>query len=214
MIIVSSWKEPKFNNRLIDRLIVAAESSHVEPIIIINKIDLDINGQSIKWIDLYENIGYKIFGTSVTKNLGIDNLNYELKGKTNLIWGHSGVGKSSILNSIYPGLNLKVGKISKNTSKGSHTTVTSLLSFVDEETRIIDTPGIREIDPYGIRKEDLGHYFKEFSSFICNCRFNTCTHFHEPGCVVVDAFNKGLISDERYQSYLNILDTIENDLFF
>lgn len=137
-----------------------------------------------------------------------------LKGKKNLFWGQSGVGKSSILNLLYQNLNLKVGEISNYTSKGTHTTVTSTMIYVGNETYIIDTPGVREIDPFGIRKEDLSYYFIEFKSFITNCRFNTCTHLHEPGCAIISAVKNGEISEERYDSYLRILDTVEKDINF
>ena len=214
LVIISSCKNPKFNNRLIDRLIVAAESSHVQSIIVINKIDLDKECKYKEWSELYREIGYEVFETSVLENIGSQDLKRALKGKTNLVWGHSGVGKSSLLNLLYEELNLKVGEISNYTSKGVHTTVTSIMKKVDQDTFIIDTPGIREIDPYGIRKEDLGYYFKEFGDYINVCKFNTCTHNHEPGCAVVEALNSGNISGKRYQSYLNILETIEEDLFF
>ncbi|MCX7797727.1 MAG: ribosome small subunit-dependent GTPase A [Melioribacter sp.] len=214
LIIVSSWLNPKFNNRLIDRMIVVAESSNVSPIIIINKIDLDSLNERATWSNLYKKIGYKVFETSVVNNHGIDDLREELKNKTNLFWGHSGVGKSSLLNLLYPGLNLKVGDISDYTLKGKHTTVTVLMKKVAENTFVIDTPGIREIEPYGIKKEDLCHYFKDFLDFIYNCKFNTCTHHHEPGCAVVEAVHQGKIDYERYKSYLNMLETIEEDLFF
>ena len=214
LIIVSSWLNPKFNNRLIDRMIVVAESSSVEPIIVINKIDLDSNNERTQWVNLYKHIGYNVFETSTINKFGLDELKKFLKGKTNLFWGHSGVGKSSLLNQLYPGLNLKVSEISNYTLKGRHTTVTVLMKKVDDNTYVIDTPGIREIDPYGIKKEDLCHYFKDFKDFIYNCKFNTCTHHHEPDCAVVKACNEGKINEERYKSYLNILETIEEDLFF
>ncbi len=214
LIIVSSTNSPRFNNRLIDRLIVAGESSHINPIIVINKTDLDGKKDYETWTSLYKSIGYEVFETSVLKNTGLEKLKNSLHGKANLIWGQSGVGKSSLLNSLYPDLKLKTGIISEYSSKGKHTTVTSLMRLVEENTFIIDTPGIRELDPYGIKKEDLSHYFKEFAEVNDNCRFNTCTHFHEPGCAIVEEVNKGRISGERYQSYLNILETIEEDLFF
>ncbi len=166
------------------------------------------------YTELYRRIGYKVFETSVKKVIGIEELKYHLNGKINLFWGQSGVGKSSLLNLMFPGLKLKIGEISDSTSKGKHTTVTVLLKKVDANTFIIDTPGIREIDPYGITKHDLGHYFKEFLQFITKCKFNTCTHQHEPGCAVIKAVDVGDINIERYKSYLKILDTIEEDLFF
>lgn len=214
LVIVSSAQSPRFNNRLIDRLIVAGESSHINIIIVVNKIDLDISNDTRDWNELYTKIGYQFFETSVKEQKGIDVLKKFLSGKTNLIWGQSGVGKSSLLNIIYPSLNLKVGVVSNSTSKGKHTTVTSIIKKVDDNTFVIDTPGMREIDPYGIRKEDLGHYFREFSTFSDNCRFNTCTHYHEPGCAVFEAVQNEDIHHERYQSYLNILETIEDDMNF
>ncbi len=214
LIIVSSCRSPKFNNRLIDRLIVCAESSHINPIIVLNKTDLDPHLHYEEFVKLYSSIGYKIIATSTVTKRGIDELKNSLSRKVNLIWGQSGVGKSSLLNEIFPSLNLKIGMISDSTSKGKHTTVTSLLLKFGNDTSVIDTPGIREIDPYGIREEDLGHYFKEFVPFINECKFNTCTHDHEPGCAVIKAVEEKLISAERYQSYLNLRATIEDDMNF
>jgi len=212
--IVSSVSEPKFNNRVIDRFLVSAESSYLNPLIIINKMDLEKPDSIQHWVDLYNLIGYNVLQTSVFTEEGIDELKIHLIKMKNLFWGQSGVGKSSLLNKLFPQLNLKVGDISRFSSKGTHTTVTSYMINVDEQTFIIDTPGIREIDPYGIRKEDLGHYFKEFNKYINDCKFNTCTHHHEPGCAVIKAVESGMISEYRYESYLRILDTIEDDINF
>jgi ribosome biogenesis GTPase len=212
--IVSSVSEPKFNNRVIDRFLVSAESSYLNAFIIINKMDLEKPDSMQHWVDLYNSIGYKVLQTSVFTSEGMDELKNHLVKMKNLFWGQSGVGKSSLLNKLFPQLNLKVGDISRFSSKGTHTTVTSYMISVDEQTFIIDTPGIREIDPYGIRKEDLGHYFKEFNQYINDCKFNTCTHHHEPGCAVIKAVESGMISEYRYESYLRILDTIEDDINF
>jgi len=214
VFIVTSFSQPNFNNKTVDRFLVACESSGLNVTIIINKIDLDENSLHKRWKDLYTKIGYNVIATSVKKDIGLDELKDKLPGNKNLFWGQSGVGKSSILNSLFPQLNLRVGEISNFTSKGTHTTVTSNLFYVGENTFIIDTPGVREIDPYGIKKEDLGHYFVEFAEFINQCRFNTCTHNHEPGCAVTEAVKNGLISEERYDSYLRILETIEDDINF
>ncbi|HEX9251308.1 MAG TPA: ribosome small subunit-dependent GTPase A [Ignavibacteriaceae bacterium] len=214
IFIVTSTLEPDFNNKTLDRFLVACESAHIKTSIIINKTDLADESSVKPWADLYKKIGYKVFLTSTINSTGLDYLFKSLKGKKNLFWGQSGVGKSSLLNLFYPDLNLKVGEISNYTSKGTHTTSTSVMIFVGEKTYIIDTPGVREIDPFGIRKEDLGHYFKEFENFITSCRFNTCTHHHEPGCAVIDAVENGNISEERYDSYLRILDTVEKDMNF
>lgn len=215
LFIVTSIKKPSFNNRSVDRLLVTAESSHVKPFLIINKVDIDKNDSAQKWKEFYEEIGYTVFVTSTEVEFdSFAKIESELEGKVNLFWGHSGVGKSSILNKIFPELNFKVKKISDYSNKGTHTTVTSRMELVGKDTFIIDTPGIREIDPYGITQENLSHYFNEFVKFIHDCKFNTCTHHHEPGCAVIKAVEAGKISEERYISYLNILDTIEEDLYF
>lgn len=212
VFVVASFAEPTFNNKTVDRFLVACESSNLKANLIINKIDLDTENQSNKLASFYRSIGYYTTLTSTVTNKNIEIIKNLIHGKKCLFWGPSGVGKSSLLNKIYPELNLKVAAISAYTMKGKHTTVTSRLFYMGEDTYIIDTPGIREIDPYGIKKEDLGHFFPEFKNFITACRFNTCTHYHEPGCAVVKAVENSLISEIRYDSYLRILNTIEDDM--
>lgn len=215
LVIVTSTMQPRFNNKLLDRIIVAGESAHLEVIIVINKTDLADEDEIAYWAELYGSIGYQVFPFSVKNAQGSKVEIYDhIKGKRNVFWGQSGVGKSSLLNFLYPEVNFKVGDVSTYSMKGKHTTVTSRLVKVSEDTIIIDTPGIREIDPYGISKENLSHYFLEFAPFMRECRFNTCTHYHEPGCGVVKAVEEEKISIERYESYLNLLNTIEDDLFF
>ncbi|NWF50681.1 MAG: ribosome small subunit-dependent GTPase A [Ignavibacteriaceae bacterium] len=212
--IISSTCKPDFNNKVIDRFLVIGESAHVNSIIIINKSDLNQNKFDSAWLSLYRGIGYECFLTSSVNGEGIEKIRQLMQGKKNLFWGQSGVGKSSILNKLYQHLKLNVKDVSSYSNKGTHTTVTSVLLKVEPDTYVIDTPGVREIDPFGIRKEDLGHYFKEFADFIKNCRFNTCTHNHEPGCAVIDAVENNKISTERFDSYLRILNTIEEDIIF
>ena len=214
LFIISSVSEPAFNNKVIDRFIVIGESSNIPLVIIINKTDLDKSSSVDYWIELYKKIGYETLKTSTITGEGIDRVRDLLTDKKSLFWGQSGVGKSSIFNIIYPELNLNVGEISSYTDKGKHTTVTTNMIRVEENTFIIDTPGLREIDPFGIKKEDLGHYFLDFTDYIYDCRFNTCTHFHEPGCAVVEAVNNKKISVYRYESYLRILETVEEDIIF
>ncbi len=212
LFIVSSTLKPDFNNKVIDRFIVIGESSQLNINIIINKIDL-VDKETIEdWTNLYKKIGYKVILTSKITKEGIDDLKKEITGNKNIFWGHSGVGKSSLLNSAFPGLNLEIGEISSFTDKGKHKTVTSKMIKIAADTYVIDTPGVREIDPFGIRKEDLGHYFIEYEPF--ECRFNTCTHFHEPDCGVIKAVEDGKISGIRYDSYLRILETIEEDIVY
>ena len=193
---------------------MVGESAKLNCFIVINKEDLDQENLLSEWEELYSTIGYKVIRTSAKTNIGMDKLKKLFKEKKNILWGQSGVGKSSLLNKIYPDLNLKTKLVSTFNEKGTHSTVTSTMFKVDKNTFVIDTPGIREIEPYGIRKEDLGHYFREFLPYIKNCKFNTCTHFHEPECAVIRAVEEEEISPERYDSYLKLLDTIEQDIIF
>lgn len=214
VVVIASVSNPKFNNRLVDRILVGAESSKTDVIIVINKTDLLDPSEYLDWVELYSEIGYNVKLTSVSQNDGLYELKDILSKKTNLFCGQSGVGKSSLLNSLYPNLNLKIGDVSASTQKGKHTTVSAILKDVGNSTVVIDTPGIREFAPYGIIKQDLAHYFKEFETFINNCKFNTCTHFHEPGCAVVEAVEEYEIDIQRYQSYLNLLETIDDDVLY
>ncbi len=214
LFIVNSVKNPDFNNRMLDRILVAAESGGIESKIIFNKIDLDENNVIADWEGLYSGIGYETFKTNAVTGEGLEGIKQIVSRGVSLFWGASGVGKSSILNRLFPGLNLEVGDVSDYSNKGRHTTVTVKMIKINENAFVIDTPGIREIDPYGIKKEDLGHYFRDFSEFIHDCKFNSCTHNHEPGCAVRTAVEKGLIDKRRYVSYLNILATLEEGIYF
>lgn len=212
--IITSIFSPEFNNKVIDRFLVIGESAKLNCYIVINKEDLDQLNILSEWEKFYSTIGYKVIRTSVKTNTGIHKLKKLFTGKKNILWGQSGVGKSSLLNNIYPNLNLKTKLISTFNEKGTHSTVTSTMFKVEQNTFVIDTPGIREIEPYGIRKEDLGHYFRDFLPFVKNCRFNTCTHFHEPDCAIIQAVEEEKIFPERYDSYLKLLETIEQDIIF
>lgn len=211
-LIITSVDHPPFNNKALDRFLVAGESSHIPILILLNKADLDEQNLMSDWIALYQEAGYDMRAVSADTGKGLQGLKETLEGKKSLFWGHSGVGKSSLLNMLYPSLDLKTGEISGYTDRGKHTTVTVSMNLVDKDTFVVDTPGIREIEPFGIRKEDLGHYMREFVPHIHDCRFNTCTHHHEPGCAVVQAVEDGEISLERYESYLRMLETIEEDM--
>ncbi len=210
LIIITSADQPVFNNRLTDRIIVAAESSNINVKIIINKSDIGSEEEIEDWKDIYESCGYQVIVTSVVSNTGMYELKESLSNSSNLFCGQSGVGKSSLLNGLFPKLDFKVGEVSESSKKGKHTTVASILKKVDNDTIIIDSPGIREFAPFGLKKEDLGHYFIDMLPYINNCKFNTCTHLHEPGCAVIEAVEVEEIAVERYYSYLNILENLED----
>ncbi len=210
---VVSIDKPKFNNRVLDRIIVTAESCETTPIIVINKYDLVKKKKFDYWYELYSALGYKVVRTSVINGMGIDEIKKLIQGKTSVFIGHSGVGKSSILNSIDSRINQKVGEISDAWNKGRHTTVTAQLFKINENTFVIDTPGVREIEPYGLSREDITHYFREISLLAKNCKFNTCTHTHEPECAVKKGVEEEIIPPERYESYLRLVESLDEKEF-
>lgn len=212
LLIIASVTDPVFNNKVVDRFLVSAESSHINAVIIINKTDLGMNEDAEYFGELYKILGYKVIFASAVTGEGTDAIRKLVKNKRVLFWGHSGVGKSSLINYCFPQLDLRVGEISTYNFKGKHTTVIVNMNRIDKKTFIIDSPGIREIDPFGITKEDLCHYFREFEKYLGNCRYYRCTHHHEPGCAIIEALEKEEIAPERYESYLRILDTVEDDM--
>ena len=154
---------------------------------------------------IYQNIGYKSLFVSALKNENLETLKAELKDKTTLIAGHSGVGKSTLMNAIQPNLNIRTEEISKIHAKGMHTTTFAEMHFLDFGGRVIDTPGIKELGILDFKTEEISHYFVEMRAVLNNCKFNNCMHEKEPGCAVRQAYYDGKISEERYVNYLGIL---------
>jgi ribosome biogenesis GTPase len=204
---------PKTSTGFIDRFIAAAESYHIPVGIIFNKSDLFVNHLSEiqhEYLDIYESLGYKCVKVSSHTNEGIDDLEVLLNGKVNLLTGHSGVGKSSLINSIIPDLNLKVGEISKQHLKGKHTTTFAEMHKVDGSTYIIDTPGIREFVNIDFVPSEISHYFIEMRELLNDCKFNNCLHENEQQCAVKAAYEAGKIHPDRYYNYLSILHNEDN----
>jgi ribosome biogenesis GTPase len=193
----------------IDRFLATAEAYHIPTTIIFNKVDLctDILEDVLNdTIHLYHNqVGYNYIKTSVNDQIGLNEVKALLKDKTTLVAGHSGVGKSSLLNGIEPNLNLKTGEISKSSFNGQHTTTFAQMHPLSFGGFIIDTPGIREFGVVDLNNAELSHYFKEMKPYIGKCRFNNCKHMNEPQCAVLEAIEQGIIPAERYQSYLSIM---------
>lgn len=211
-LMVATLKEPRTSQGFIDRFLVASEMYHVPPVIAFNKADLYKKKEMEKyeqWKAMYEAIGYRVFLVSAKDNEGIAPLIEELRNKTTLISGHSGVGKSSLLNVILPGLELKTGEISGWSGKGQHTTTFAEMFDLPGGGRIIDTPGMREFGLVDIEKQEVSHYFPEMRKRLNDCQFNNCLHVNEPECAVKEAVVNGEISEDRYVSYVNILDSIE-----
>jgi ribosome biogenesis GTPase len=183
----------------------------VPAIIVFNKADLYKKKEIERFEmvkDLYEKIGYKIMLMSIEKNEGIKEVEDLLKNKTTLLSGHSGVGKSSFINFIFPGLRIKTQDVSGWSGKGLHTTTFAEMFDLPGGGKIIDTPGIREMGLVDIPRQELSHYYPEMRALITGCKFNNCMHIEETDCAVKDAIRKGEIHEERYISYLKILDTI------
>jgi len=215
LFIVGSFGSPPFNNRVVDRFLVIAESSDIQPVLVFNKTDLvEIPEELELWEELYTGLGYQVFKVSATQGFGIKELRAEVMGKKSLFWGHSGVGKSSILNALFPGLELATGDVSLYSQRGKHTTVIVNMNRINSNTFLVDTPGIREIAPFGIKKEDLAHYFVDLAGHLQGCKYKPCTHQHEPGCAVIDAVENEEISVDRYESYLRLLMNIEEDMVY
>jgi ribosome biogenesis GTPase len=211
-LLLATVKEPRTSQGFIDRFLAASEMYHVPSMIVFNKSDLHKKKDEEKFEQLkkmYEQIGYRVFLTSVKNNTGVEEVKKELQGKITLISGHSGVGKSSLLNIIFPEINLKTKDISGWSGKGQHTTTFAEMFDLPLGGKIIDTPGMREFGLVDISKQELSHYFPEMRVRLVNCQFNNCLHINEPGCAIKEAVIKGEINEDRYVSYANILDSIE-----
>ncbi len=212
-LLFATLKEPKTSRGFIDRFLVASEAYHVPAIIVFNKSDLYKKKELEKYEQLkyeYEQVGYIVLSMSLAEKTGIDPVTDLLKNKRTLLSGHSGVGKSSFINNIFPEIDLKTQDVSGWSGKGLHTTTFAEMYDLPGGGKIIDTPGLREFALMDFEKEELSHYFPEMKELINECRFNNCMHIEEPGCAVKKAVEEGKISTERYISYLTILDSIEN----
>lgn len=211
-VLFATLKEPRTSQGFIDRFLVACEMYHVPAIIVFNKSDLYKKKEEekfLEWKQMYETIGYKVFLISVEKNAGVGEVTASLKNKISLISGHSGVGKSSFINIVCPQLKIKTQDVSGWSGKGLHTTTFAEMYDLPEGGKIIDTPGMREFGLVDITRQELSHYFPEMRERINDCQFNNCLHINEPGCAIKKALEDEKINIDRYISYCNILDSIE-----
>ncbi len=210
-VLIASLEKPRTSTGFIDRFLVTAEAYHIPVTLVFNKYD--IYGEKVKenldlLIDVYQRAGYHCLVTSAKKAYHLEEFKNVLKGKISLLSGHSGVGKSALINKIDNSLNLKEGEISKTHLKGKHTTTFAEMFPLRFGGFIIDTPGIKEFGLVGFDKTELGQRFPEIRSRMNACRFNNCIHVNEPGCAVIEAVEKGEIADFRYHNYLNMLDDL------
>jgi len=212
-LLFATLRNPKTSSGFIDRFLISAEAFHVPAILVFNKIDIyrkkEIDLLEI-YTDLYNKIGYKVMLISMETEQGLRDLKYLLKDKTTLISGHSGVGKSTFINTVHPEVSLKTGEVSGWSGKGMHTTTFSEMIDLPFGGKVIDTPGIREFGVLDISRQEISHYFPEMRARIHDCKFNNCLHLDEPGCAVTEAVINGEIAEERYISYCKILDTISD----
>lgn len=210
---VQSIQQPKLNEGFINRFLVTCEAYEVKPAIIVNKMDLATNND-IEFVEdlmaVYTSLGYPVYTCSIEDEKSIEDLKIIFKDKISAFIGPSGVGKTSILNAIDPEYNLKVGEISSSSNKGKHTTTYARLIPLSIGGYVADTPGIREFGLVNIEGWELSLYFPEMIEPRETCKFNTCTHIHEPGCGVIEAFEEGKIDANRYHSYINMLESLEH----
>jgi len=201
-VFVFACANPNPKLRMLDRFLVTTEKQKVPAVIIANKIDLVENAKEL--FHVYESIGYRVIYTSTKTSVGLDELKTQLQNKISALAGPSGVGKSSLLNAIQPGLGLAVNEISTAMKKGRHTTVTRQMFALDGGGYVADTPGWKSLALWDTEAEEIDAYFPDLRDLVPQCQFSDCTHKHEPGCAVLAALKAGTIHPERYDSYLRL----------
>jgi ribosome biogenesis GTPase len=212
-LLIATISQPRTSTGFIDRFLIAAESYHIPVTILINKSDLLKEKELQKLEELkavYEPLGYKVITASAEKKDGLDAVKAMLQDKATLVAGHSGVGKSTLVNALQPNLNIKTQRLSTKWQKGMHTTTYATMYRLYDSTYIIDTPGIKEFFVIEIQPEELSGYFPEMRARIQECEYYNCLHFNEPGCAVKAAVENGEIAYSRFENYLNILNDIQS----
>ncbi|GGM97648.1 putative ribosome biogenesis GTPase RsgA 2 [Dyadobacter beijingensis] len=212
-ILICTLVFPRTSLGFIDRFLVAIESFRIPGVLVFNKQDLldeEMKQYQAALMDLYSSLGYQCISTTALHELGLDAFKALLKGKVSLLSGHSGVGKSTLVNAIAPDLDIKTQEVSTFANKGVHTTTFAEMFELEPGTFIIDSPGIKELGLADMEKEEISHYFPEMRDLLNECRFNNCQHINEPGCAVKDAVSEGKIALSRFESYLSIMAGDDN----
>jgi ribosome biogenesis GTPase len=204
-VCVTSALSPPFRPRFIDRLIVAAEVGGLTPLVVLNKSDMLCPDEVRERLAHYSGMGYTVHTCSSRTGEGVGELAAMINRKTAVFVGQSGVGKSSLLNALDPRLRQRVGELSVKHDRGNHTTNFAILAILDTGLRVIDTPGVRELELADVLPEEVGFHFREFTAFMRMCSYQPCLHADEPQCAVMDAVQRGEIDSDRYESYLRIL---------
>jgi ribosome biogenesis GTPase len=213
VVLVFACADPEPRLRMLDRFLIVAEKEEMPVAIVFNKVDLVGIERAQAHFGLYEELGYPVLFTSVEDGRGLDQLKARLVGQISALAGPSGVGKSSLLNAIQPGLGLAARDVSRATRKGKHTTVVRELFPLDEGGYVADTPGLKALALWDIEPEEVDGYFPELRDLVADCQFNNCTHINDPGCAVIEAVEDGRVSAERYESYVRLRTGIEEDEF-
>lgn len=211
-LLFATMRDPRTSLGFIDRFLITSEAYHIPAVIVINKVDSYREKDMDKLArlkEIYEPIGYPVVETSMMNGSGVEELKFLLKDKTSLLSGHSGVGKSTFINQLFPDITQKTKEVSEWSGKGLHTTTFAEMFDLPFGGRIIDTPGLREFGLVNIEKQELSHYFPEMARLINDCHFNNCLHLNEPGCAIKEAVEEGTISEERYVSYCVLLDGLD-----
>lgn len=212
-VLLATLTLPRTSLGFIDRFLVSAESFRIPTAIVFNKTDI-LNDEGLAYqqeiMDMYERIGYQCLSTSAIEGEGVAAFRNLLDHKVTLLSGHSGVGKSSLVNAIAPDLNLRTNEVSTFANKGVHTTTFAEMFELAPDTFIIDTPGIKELGLIDTEKEEISHYFPEMRDRLNQCRFHNCLHLNEPGCAIKDAVAEGEIAESRYMSYLSMMEGDDN----
>ncbi|KJY83038.1 small ribosomal subunit biogenesis GTPase RsgA [Pseudoalteromonas piscicida] len=210
-ILMVSAVVPEFTPQIIDRYLVACEDMGIEPVLLLNKIDL-LDQESLEYIDevldIYRELGYRVLLVSTKSGEGIDELKHMLEDKNNIFVGQSGVGKSTLVNTVLPNADILTKEVSENSGLGQHTTTVSRLHHLPSGGNLIDSPGIREFGLWHLDVERVTWCFKEFREFIGGCRFRDCKHLNDPGCLLREAVDEGKISELRFESYHRILESM------
>jgi ribosome biogenesis GTPase len=204
LVIITSAAEPTLKPHLIDRILISSEKGRVRPIICINKIDLVNPADLQPLVGIYAQMGYLVLQVSATAGTNIDRLGQWLTGAQSVVTGQSGVGKSSLLNAVEPGLDLRVGRVSEHTQKGKHTTTNARLLPLGKGGYVVDTPGIRQFELWDVEPQEVASFFRDLRSFVHDCHFPNCTHTHEDQCAVKDAVADGYLDTRRYESYCQL----------
>ena len=207
LLMVASMRTPSFRGGLVDRLLVAASCGGLEPVLILSKSDLATSDEISPIENLYSSLGYTILVTSIPESRGLESLRDLLQNRTTVLSGHSGVGKSSLIKALFPDWEIRIGHIGNKSGKGRHTTRMAEMFRIPIGGFIVDTPGIRELEPL-VTPNELDSHFVEFVPYLEHCKFKGCTHIHEPQCFIKDAVASKKITEQRYKSYCTLFESL------